>query len=276
MFAATDALNSHSTGDGPDVLVLVHGFGSDQSIWTPYMPWLARYYRVVTYDLPFAGSADPTFFELRRHGAIEGHVRDLLEILKDCGVTRCSLVGHSLGGLIGIFAAIERPNLFERLILIGASARYLDGPGYKGGLDLAALDAMFAAVAGNFRAWAEAFAPSASGKPLEDPTSQSFLASLLRTRPDVAIAMARPILLGDYREHMKACTTPAIILQTEDDAAVPLEAAQCLQASLRGSVLEIIKAKGHLPHLSAPDEMRAALHRHLPRLQDAQRGSWQR
>src|SRR4051812_37150991 len=191
MMVAAEALNAHATGDRPDVLVLVHGFGSDQSIWAPYLPWLSQHYRVISYDLPFAGSADPAFFELRRHESIDGHARDLLEILQSFGVERCSLVGHSLGGLIGIFAAIERPSLFERLILIGTSGRYLDGPDYKGGFNAAMLEAMFEIVAVNFRGWAMSFAPSATRKPLEDPASQTFLVSLLRIKPDITLAMAR-------------------------------------------------------------------------------------
>jgi pimeloyl-ACP methyl ester carboxylesterase len=276
MLATKDALNAHAVGAGPDTLVLVHGFGSDQSIWSPYLPWLSRHYRVIVYDLPFAGSADPAFFELRRHGGIEGHAQDLLDILQSFSVARCSLIGHSLGGLIGIFAAIMRPSLFEQLILFGTSARYLDGPDYKGGFNAAMLETMFETVAANFRGWAMSYAPIATRKPLEDPESQTFLASLLRIKPDVTLAMARAIFLGDYREHVKRCTTPAVVLQTEEDEAVPLEAAQYLQACLKGSVIEIIKTKGHLPHLSAPDDVRAALQRHLPRLRNRQRGRGQR
>jgi len=276
MLVTKDALNARSEGSGPDVLVLVHGFGSDQTIWAPYLPWLAQHYRVLTYDLPFAGSADPAFFELRRHGGIEGHMQDLLDILHSFSVEHCSLIGHSLGGLIGLFAAIERPALFERLILLGTAPRYLDGPDFKGGFDLPTLDAMFAAVVENFRGWAEAYAPTATGKPLQDPGSQTFLASVLRTRPDIAIAMARPIFLADYREHLKQCTTPTVILQTKQDAAVPLEAAVSLQQCLKNSRLEIIEATGHLPHLSAPEAVTAALRRHLPRLQPGRKSESQR
>jgi sigma-B regulation protein RsbQ len=271
MLIAENALNPRCIGNGPDVLVLVHGLGSDQTIWASYLPWLSEHYRVITYDLPFAGSADPAFFNLERHAGIDGHAADLIDILGALAVTRCTLVGHSLGGLIGIFAAISRPALFERLILLGTSARYLDGPGYKGGLNAASLEAMLEAAAANFRGWAMSFAPTATLKPLEDPASQTFLQSLLRIQPDIMLAMAHSIFLGDYREHVRHCKTPCVILQTEEDQAVPIEAAQCLQACLKGSVLEIIQAKGHLPHLSAPDAVSDALCRHLPGLNGLRR-----
>lgn len=269
MLVAKDALNARSIGSGPDVLVLLHGFGSDQSIWASYLPWLSEHYRVISYDLPFSGGADRAFFNLARHGGIEGHAQDLLDILQSFDVARCSLVGHSLGGLIGIFAAIARPDLFERLILLGTSARYLDAPGYKGGLTAAVFETMLEATAANFRGWAMSYAPNATRRPLEDPECQTFLHSLLRIQPDIMLAMAPAIFLGDYREPVKRCKTPSVILQTEEDEAVPIEAAQYLQKCLKGSVLEIIKAKGHLPHLSAAEEVSAAFRRHLPRLDAA-------
>jgi sigma-B regulation protein RsbQ len=275
MLVAIDALNPRCIGNGPDVLVLVHGFGSDQTIWASYLPWLSERYRVISYDLPFAGSADPAFFNLDRHGGIDGHAADLIDILENLAVTRCTLVGHSLGGLIGIFAAIARPALFERLILLGTSARYLDGPGYKGGLTAAVFETMLKIVAENFRDWAMSYAPSATNKPLEDPECQTFLHSLLRIKPDIMLAMAQSIFLGDYREHVKRCKTPCIILQTEKDESVPLEAAQYLQACLKGSLLEIVPGKGHLPHLSAPEAVAAAFRRHLPLLDAQRRGGSQ-
>jgi sigma-B regulation protein RsbQ len=268
MPVAKNALNPHVSGRGPDVLVLVHGFGSDQSVWNTYLPWLSRHYRVITYDLPFAGGADPTFFKLSRHGGIEGHVQDLFDILRSFSVERCSFIGHSLGGLIGLFAAIDRPEMFERLILLGASARYIDGPDYKGGFNPEMLESMFETVAQNFRGWAESYAPAAVGKPIEDPVSQTFLDSLMRTRPDIAIAMARPIFLGDYREHVKQCTVPVVLLQSKEDHAVPIEAARALQQCLQRCTLEIINTTGHMPHLSAPYVVAAALRRHLPAMRE--------
>jgi sigma-B regulation protein RsbQ len=85
-------------------------------------------------------------------------------------------------------------------------------------------------------------------------------------RPDIAVAVMRPILLGDFREQIKQCRVPAVLLQTEEDFFVPMDAARTLQRSLPGSVLEIIPTSGHLPHLSAPDAVADAFRRHLPRL----------
>jgi pimeloyl-ACP methyl ester carboxylesterase len=47
----------------------------------------------------------------------------LLNILDTLGVDRCFYVGHSVSAMIGILASIRRPELFIKMILIGASPR---------------------------------------------------------------------------------------------------------------------------------------------------------
>jgi pimeloyl-ACP methyl ester carboxylesterase len=47
----------------------------------------------------------------------------LLNILDALGVDRCFYVGHSVSAMIGILASIRRPELFIKMILIGASPR---------------------------------------------------------------------------------------------------------------------------------------------------------
>lgn len=261
---AREALNVRMLGTGSDVVVLAHGFGTDQGVWERYLPALTARFRVLLYDLPCAGTADPAYFDLQRHGVLEGHAEDLAEILSGAAVRACSFVGHSVSGMIGILAAIERPDLFRHLITIGASPRYLDAPGYTGGFDTAAVQAMLHAVEARFRVWAQDYTATNIDRPLDDPAAQSFLASILRMRPDIAIGMAKAIFFSDYRAELDRCTVPVTILQTRRDPAVPLQTAEYLRDHLKGSTLEFIETTGHLPHLSAAAQTEAALLRNLP------------
>jgi len=257
------ALNVRRYGSGSETIVLAHGFGSDQDVWLGFVPALWRY-RVVLYDLAGSSAADPTYFDARRHSDLEGHVDDLIAILDELPADRCTMVGHSVSGVIALLAAIRRPELFRKLILVGTSARYTDDADYHGGLDRAAVDGMLAAVVTNFREIALATAPRMVGKPLDHPATQTFLGSLLRMQPDRVLSMARAIFLSDYRDRLDQCTVPAAIIQTEQDPSVPLEAAQYLHTHLKDSSLEIIPAQGHHPHLTEPEMFAAALKQHLP------------
>ena len=47
----------------------------------------------------------------------------------------CIFVGHSVSSMIGVLAAIEEPQRFARLILIGPSPRYINEADYVGGFE---------------------------------------------------------------------------------------------------------------------------------------------
>lgn len=112
-----------STG-GP-VVVLGHGFGTDQSVWKHLVPHLLDHYRIVLFDNMGAGTTNPDYFDFDRYSTIEGWAYDLLAILEDLQITSCIYVGHSVSAMIGLIASIIRPDLFFKLILLSAS------PGYK-------------------------------------------------------------------------------------------------------------------------------------------------
>jgi pimeloyl-ACP methyl ester carboxylesterase len=121
-------LNVRVVGSGERVVVLSHGFGTDQSAWSRVLPYLTRDHRVVLYDLVCAGSVNPEHFDFRRYDTLDSYVDDLLAILETLRIPRCAFVGHSVSAMIGILASIRRPELFAKLILIGASPRYIHTP----------------------------------------------------------------------------------------------------------------------------------------------------
>ncbi|HVJ42334.1 MAG TPA: alpha/beta hydrolase [Dongiaceae bacterium] len=257
------ALNVRQSGEGSAVLVLVHGFGADQNVWAPYMEAFARHFRVVTYDLACAGSADSEFFDMRRHDTLDGYVADLLSILDGLEVSRCFFVGHSVSGMIGLLAAAKRPELIEKLIMIGSSACYLDLEGYQGGFTLEAIEQLLLCVARDYRAWVNEYAPLVVGRPAEDPATLNFASSLAAMRPDIALATARMILLSDYRDRLDGIAVPTAVFQSRADPAVPLAAARYLHDHIKDSVLEVLDATGHMPHMTSAALVMAALWRHL-------------
>jgi pimeloyl-ACP methyl ester carboxylesterase len=115
-------LNVRVVGSGERVVVFSHGFGTDQSAWNRILPYFPNF-RVVTYDLVCSGSVNPDHFNFRRYTNLDAYVDDLLAVLDALRIERCYLVGHSVSAMIGILAAIRRPELFVKLVLIGASPR---------------------------------------------------------------------------------------------------------------------------------------------------------
>lgn len=120
-----EAHNVTVIGSGEQVIVLAHGFGTDQSVWKHLVPHLLEDYRVVMYDNMGAGTTNPEYFDFNRYSTLEGYAYDLLTILEELRIDSCVYVGHSVSAMIGAIASISRPELFSKLVMISASPRYL-------------------------------------------------------------------------------------------------------------------------------------------------------
>ncbi|XP_051151047.1 probable strigolactone esterase DAD2 [Andrographis paniculata] len=260
-----EALNVRVVGSGEKILVLAHGVGTDQSAWQRILPYLVRDHRVVLYDLVCAGSVNPDYFDFRRYTSLDAFVDDLLSILDALRIDRCTYVGHSISATIGILASIRRPELFSKLILIGASPRFLNDKNYHGGFEQGEIDKVFSAMEANYEAWVNGFAPLAVGADVPEAVRE-FSRTLFNMRPDITLFVSRTVFNSDLRGVLGLVKVPCSIFQTASDMSVPPSVAAYLKKHLGGrSTVHMLNVEGHLPHLSAPNLLAQELRRALPR-----------
>lgn len=246
-------------GKGDRTLVLAHGFGSDQSAWRHQVAAFAPNFRIVLFDHVGAGKSDFTAYSPRRYSSLYSYAEDLLDLCAELKLTECTLVGHSVSGMISLLAALVEPQLFRQLIFVSASPRYLNDRGYIGGFEQSDLDALYAAMSSNYYAWASGFAPIIMGNPDKPELAKEFANTLVAIRPDIAQAVAKVIFESDYRPELPRLQVPTLILQPSNDVAVPLEVGRYMADKISQSQLINIDAQGHLPHLSAPDVVTKAI-----------------
>nr|7UKB_A Chain A, alpha/beta-hydrolase [synthetic construct] len=252
MSGLLEALNVRVVGSGERILVLSHGFGTDQSVWQRILPYFLRDFKVVLYDLVCAGSVNPDNFDFNRYSSLDAYVDDLLAILDELNIEKCVYVGHSVSAMIGCLASIRRPALFQKLILLGASPRYLNDGDYEGGFEQEDIDQVFSAMESNYAAWVSGFAPLAVGADVPAAVRE-FSRTLFNMRPDIALFVARTVFESDLRGILGQVKVPCHIIQTKKDVAVPLSVADYLCRHLGGkTTVEILQTEGHLPQLSAP------------------------
>lgn len=260
-----DVLNVRVVGTGDKVLVLSHGIGTDQSAWHRIYPYFLRDYRVVLYDLVCAGSVNPDHFDFRRYTSLEAYVDDLLLILDSLHIDRCYFVGHSVSAMIGILASIRRPELFLKLVLIGASPRFLNDRDYHGGFEREEIEKVFSAMEANYAAWVSGFAPLAVGADVPAAVRE-FSLTLFNMRPDITLFVSRTVFNSDLRGVLGMVKVPCCIIQTAKDVSVPASVAAYLETHLGGrTTVEMLPTEGHLPHLSAPAVLVPKLRRALSR-----------
>jgi len=116
------AYEEHGSGTRP--FVLLHGFTGSRRDFAPRVRELAALGRVVLPDLRGHGESTNT-------GDVDGYsfdqlVADLLAFLDALEIEHCDLLGHSMGGMVALRAALHRPERIASLVLMDTSARVPD------------------------------------------------------------------------------------------------------------------------------------------------------
>lgn len=114
-------------GVGPSV-VLCHGYTGSHQDWIFQLPALAPKYQVVTMDSRGHGSSDaPSSADAY---SIPIFASDVYALLSNLQITRCCLIGHSMGGFVVIQLALDHPHLISSLVLVDTASGPVYIPGY--------------------------------------------------------------------------------------------------------------------------------------------------
>ncbi|XP_047946235.1 strigolactone esterase D14 [Salvia hispanica] len=249
-------MNAKLVGSGKETLVLAHGYGGEQSAWDKVVPLLSARRRVLLFDWCFSGAAkDPSLYNPNNYSSYDDFVEDLISVMEEMKVTSCVFVGHSMSAMVGCLASLKRPDLFSRLILVGASPRYLniEDEGYKGGFNLSDIEEMLASIDSKYEQWAPAFASVVVDA--SDPLSiEKFAVSLKKMGPQTALSLAKTVFLSDHRSVLDKVVVPCNIIQTKNDVVVPFSVVEYMRSAIKaegGCEVDIIDTEGHFPHLTA-------------------------
>lgn len=264
--STSDALtrsNVHQSGEGSQAVVLLHGLGGNQCMWQPLLPALEKCYRVVLLDLVGCGNSDVTAYSNERHGTLTGHAHDLLDVLRDLNLHGVIFMGHSVGAIIGMLAAVEEPDRFASMVLIAPSPRFLNSPDYHGGYERRDVEELLAAMEADYLGWTAAFVPAVVGVTDRPDLLLAFTNSFVRSNPTVVRHLTHVVFMADVRDELPRLTIPTLIVQSAHDAITPLAVGHYLHSNLVDSQFTIIDTTGHCPHLTAPEQTLAAIDKFL-------------
>jgi sigma-B regulation protein RsbQ len=240
-------------------MVFAHGFGCDQNMWRFVAPAFANDYKVVLFDHVGAGRSDLSAFSRSRYESLQGYVDDVLEICRELKLERVIFVGHSVSAILGVLAATQEPDRFDKLVLVGPSPRYIDDGDYTGGFSREDIDGLLDSLDSNYLGWSSAMAPVIMGNPDRPELGTELTNSFCRTNPEIAKHFARATFLSDNRADLPKVTTRSLILQCSEDAIAPRPVGEYVHRQIPDSELVLMKATGHCPNLSAPEETIAAI-----------------
>ena len=218
-------------GSGKPV-VLVHGLAGSMRWWTTTIPALAAQYQVYLVDLPGFGSMRdfPSGFVLEEAASW------LLAWMKEVGLQRVHLVGHSMGALICAHAAAQEPQAVDCLVLV----------------DAAGVPTNRAVLEHIWPLMQECLFSSPSFLPI-------LLYDSLRAGPLTLWRAAMAVLTHDVRDDLRLIKAPTLIIWGEKDALVPPSVGYVLRQEIAHSRLIIIKGSRHVPMMDKPRALNRAL-----------------
>ena len=241
-------------GKGTQPMLFAHGFGCDQNMWRYVTPAFENNYKIVLFDYVGAGKSDLNAYNEERYASLQGYAQDVLDICDELQLREVIFVGHSVSSMIGILAAIQQPKTFQRLVLVGPSPCYINKENYTGGFERKDIEGLLETMEKNYIGLANFLAPNIMANKDRPELGKELTESFCSTDPVIAQQFARATFFSDNREDLEKTQLPSLILQCSEDIIAPVEVGEYLSRNLKNSTLRIMKATGHCPHMSAPDE----------------------
>lgn len=243
---------------GPTIM-LAHGFGCDQNLWSAVTRLLEPFYRVVLFDHVGAGGSDTGTWDEERYSSLPAYAVDVVDIIRELGLDEVVFVGHSVASMIGVLAAVEHPELFTKLVLLAPSPRYIDDGDYHGGFSRTDIDELLDSLDSNYLGWSQTMAPVIMGNSDRPELGEELTASFCSTDPACARAFARATFLSDNRADLAHVVTPTLVIDCAHDSLAPRSVGRYVHEHIAGSTLLTLDASGHCPHVSAPEATTAAM-----------------
>jgi sigma-B regulation protein RsbQ len=250
-------------GRGSQPILFAHGFGCDQNMWRFVTPAFDQDYRIVLFDYVGSGRSALAAYDVERYSTLGGYAQDVLEICEALDLRDVIFVGHSVSSMVGVLAANRAPERFRHLIMVGPSPRYINDSGYVGGFERPDIEGLLDLMDKNYIGWANFLAPVIMKNDERPELTKELHDSFCSTDPKITRRFAETTFFADNRADLPQLTVPSLILQCSEDAIAPVEVGTYLHRALPQSTLRLMKATGHCPHISHPEETVEAIKTYL-------------
>ncbi len=242
-------------GDGP-VVVLLHGFPFDRSLWDEQVDALSGPYRVIVPDLRGHG----TSAVVPGVATVEAMAADVLETLNDRGVQgQVVLGGLSMGGYVALALAVDHPARLRGLMLINSRAA-ADTPLTR---EVRATLVEKVLADGHPGAVVETMLPKlfAPGRFETRGPEVAAIEAVMRRSPVEGVAAALRGLAArpDRTADLPRIALPTLVVAGTDDQLIPLAESRAMAESVPGARFIAVNGAGHLAPLERPIEVNQAI-----------------
>jgi pimeloyl-ACP methyl ester carboxylesterase len=248
---ADDGLNlvCEVRGQGETALVFLHGWGGDREYWKNQADVFAADYKVVTLDQAGHGESGKD----RKSWTVEALSGDVQAVVKDLGLKRVILVGHSMGGPVALLAAKRMPGTVVAVVGVDT----LQDAEFKRPEELvksltAGLEKDFKGMVGGM------FGGMLAEK--SDPKLKEWLGAKASSRdPAIALALMRDLFALDQKKALKEAGVPVRCVNSAGGYQFFTPTAVAVNKKYADYDAVTIPDVGHYPMLEKPDEFNRKL-----------------
>jgi 3-oxoadipate enol-lactonase len=228
---------------GPEtgrLLVLSPALGASSAMWEPQIPGLSKRFRVVLYDHPPLDS-------------VAALASALAEELDEHGFEHYSFCGLSLGAMVGMQLAADRPDYIDRLVLACTAARFGEPADWAHKAELVRREGMHAVAHDALDKW---LTPRYERR-------GPYLWMQLSTRRETYARGLEAIAGFDFRDRLGEIAAPTLVIAGSEDEATTVEDAELIKSGIPRSRLTVLKGAAHLANVEQAEEFTRAVTHHL-------------
>ncbi len=232
--------------DAP-VVILIHGFPFNRSMWVKQVEVLKEKYRVIAYDVRGHGNSDAGKDEF----SVGLFARDLISLMDELKIEKAVLCGLSMGGYIALHAIENYTDRINALILCDTTCK-ADTP--------EGMEKRMKAIESIMESGVEAYADNnlknffakSSFKTRKEEIArvrQMMVSTSEQTIIDTLLALAKRKETCNFLPEIKV---PVLFLVGKEDIITPPGAAKFMHERIKDSVLHTVKNAGHISNLENP------------------------
>ena len=239
--------------DGMPVLLFVHAYTCNATLWDGMIARFAPGYRCLAMDLPGHGLSDPN----EKAGDMAFLAQCAVAVLDETGIERAHVCGLSIGGMVGQHLGLSHGDRLHSLVLACTSGRL--APEAKDVWDtrLAKIadKGLWTQVGETIERWCgdgliEGFGPADL-----DPLARMIASTTVAG----AVSCGQAVKNHDLLERLGAITTPTLVIGADRDQSFPPDHPKALADAIPGAQLTMLEGAGHMAPVQVPDAFETAV-----------------
>jgi aminoacrylate hydrolase len=240
-------IHGRTDADAATVL-LSSGLGGAAHYWAPQIAALENDFQVIAYDQAGTGRSGGT---LPPDYAIADMAAEVATLLDELGVVKAHVIGHALGGLIGLQLAVDQPALVDRLVVVNGWAK--THPHTLRCFAARKSLLLNTGVAAYVQAQPLFLYPATWLSDRQDWLAEQDAAAIAHFPPtETVLRRIQAIEAFDLTAMIPAVTAPTLIVAARDDVLVPCTCSIALADQLPKVRLELRDQGGHACNITDP------------------------